>query len=175
MKVICQDRRRKTQQIAPEGRVVSSVASDIDRLLAPKSFEELEALEKQITKKLNSNEPIDVDYWEQLLRSLTVWKAKATLKRVYQSVIDSRLNDMRKQQQTEADSLRQKLQVVLDETLGAGDERKEAQEDLGALASPSKEIDPEPLLKLRAEDKGLEILDEQAFLAKVVCNQDAHL
>lgn len=148
---------------------MSSVASDIDRLLAPKSFEELEALEKQITKKLNSGEPIDVDYWEQLLRSLTVWKAKATLKKVYQSVIDSRLNDMRNQQQAEAENLRQKLRVVLDETVSATNDSQVSRDDPGALGSPSKDIDPEPFLKLRAEDKGLEILDEKAFLAKVVC------
>lgn len=168
MKVICQDRRTKSQHMTPEGRAVSSVANDIDRLLAPKSFEELEALEKQIIKKLNSNEPIDVDYWEQLLRSLTVWKAKATLKKVYQSVIDSRLNDMRKQQQAEAESLRQKLQVVLDGTLGAANENQASRDDAEAPSSPPKEIDPEPLLKLRPEDKGLEIVDEKAFLANVV-------
>lgn len=176
MKVICQDRRQKSQDMTPEGRAVSSVASDIDRLLAPKSFEELEALEKQISQKLASNEPIDVDYWEQLLRSLTVWKAKATLKKVYQSVIASRLADMRSQQQGEADTLRRKLQVVLEGTVSATlDGSKDAAETTVSPAEntalallPSKDIDPDALLKLREEDKALEVLDEKSFLAKVV-------
>lgn len=59
--------------------------------MGPKSYEDLEGLEAQINRKLQSNDPIDTDYWEQLLRSLLVWKAKAKLKKVYQSVLDSRL------------------------------------------------------------------------------------
>ena len=171
MKVICRDHQRKAVEMTPEGRAVSSVSSDIDRLLAPKTFEELEVLEKQIFRKLNSDEPIDVDYWEQLLRSLTVWKARATLKKVYQSVIASRLEEMRKQQQGEAEILREKLQVVLDGTLRISDEEGIPRGSGANLASKSSQnLDPEPLLKIRGEDKGLEVQDESSFLAKVVCH-----
>src|SRR4051794_9631073 len=113
MKVICKDMMQKLRGIGPEGRATGTVSSDIDALLSPKSYEELEKLEKQIRAKLKSNEPIDVDYWEQLLRSLIVWKARAKLKKVYQSVIDSRLEGLRKQQQEEAESIRTRLQEVL--------------------------------------------------------------
>lgn len=89
MRIICRDRRKKSAA-HPEDRAVSSVSSDIDRLLSPKSFEELEALEVQINHKLESDEPIDTDYWEQLLKSLLTWKAKAKLKKLYQSALDSR-------------------------------------------------------------------------------------
>jgi Cactus-binding C-terminus of cactin protein/Conserved mid region of cactin len=89
MKIICRDRRKKSAA-NPEDRAVSSVSSDIDRLLSPKSYIELEALETQIRSKLDSNEPIDTDYWEQLLKALLVWKARAKLKKIYQSVLDSR-------------------------------------------------------------------------------------
>ncbi len=89
MRIICRDRRKKSAA-NPEDRAVSSVSSDIDRLLSPKSFDELQALEVQISRKLESDEPIDTDYWEQLLKSLLTWKAKAKLKRLYQSALDLR-------------------------------------------------------------------------------------
>ncbi|KAI9801896.1 MAG: hypothetical protein M1833_002210 [Piccolia ochrophora] len=161
---------------APEGRAVSSVSSDVDRLLQPKTFAELEVLEKQIIKKLNSNEPIDVDYWEQLLRSLGVWKARAKLKKVYQSVIDARLENLRRQQQEDAENVRQKLQDILvgsravveegNNPIGQGEDGN-ALEVTNARTLYSKDLDPEPLLKLKNEDKGLEVVDERAFLQRV--------
>src|SRR6266536_2011504 len=155
MKVICRD-RRQTSASAPEGRAVSSVSTDINRLLGPKSYEELETLEGQITRKLQSNDPIDVDYWEQLLRSLTVWKAKAKLKKVYQSVIEGRLQELRNHQRDEAVIMQKKLVPLV---VGA---RSEA--NIGDLMN----FDPEPLLQLRAEDKSLELMDEETFLDRVV-------
>lgn len=88
---ICADRRQKLAPRGPEGRAVNSVASDIDKILSPKTYEQLEALEKQIKTKLESNEPIDTDYWEELLRSLRVWKAKAKLQKVYKSINAARI------------------------------------------------------------------------------------
>lgn len=156
MKVICRDRLKTN---APEGRALSSVAADINRLLSPKSYEQLQNLEVQVKRKLNSNEPIDTDYWEELLRSLTVWKARARLRNVYQAVIDERVRDLRKQQKEEAQSVREKLAPLapLVSANAASDESKE-----------SKGLDPDPLLQVRPEDKGLEIMDESAFLRQVV-------
>ncbi|KAK6340104.1 hypothetical protein TWF730_001875 [Orbilia blumenaviensis] len=184
MKVICQDRQRKSKAAAPEGRAVSSVATDIDKLLSNKSLSDLETLEKQITKKLRSNEPIDVDYWEQLLRSLLVWKAKARLKKVYESVINSRLEMLRKQQRDEAENIQRKLEAALagplpvveaNEPEGTPDE-KDGQDQTAPPRPPppkrkpvvySRDMDPEPLLKLPYEDKGLEQMDEKDFLLKL--------
>jgi hypothetical protein len=177
MKVICKDRRQKSQASAPEGRAVSSVSTDVDRLLSPKSYEELEMLEVQITKKLRSNEPIDVDYWEQLLRSLIVWKAKAKLKKVYQSVIDSRLEILRRQQREEAETVRSKLQLILgrpkameedDDGHDPHDTASPESDASVATVTYSRDVDPEPLLKLRYEDKALDSMDEKAFLQKLV-------
>ena len=108
MRTICHDRRKRST-IDPEGRAVSSVSSDIDRLLSPKSLEELEGLEAQINRKLESTEPIDTDYWEQLLKSLLVWKAKAKLKMVYQSILDSRSAVLNGESGVEAADMRKKL------------------------------------------------------------------
>ncbi|KAK6496931.1 hypothetical protein TWF481_001912 [Arthrobotrys musiformis] len=180
MKVICQDRQRKSKAAAPEGRAVSSVATDIDKLLSNKSLDELETLEKQITRKLRSNEPIDVDYWEQLLRSLIVWKAKARLKKVYESVINSRLDMLRKQQGEEAENIKRKLEVVLagplpvmeaaEEDAAGGTTGKETSKQPPRERKPiqyTRDMDPEPMLKLSYGDRGLEQMDEKDFLRKL--------
>ncbi|KAI9728288.1 MAG: hypothetical protein M1834_007690 [Cirrosporium novae-zelandiae] len=173
MKVICQDRLEKFHKSGPEGRAVNSVSADINRLLAPKKYEELMVLEKQVTAKLRSDGPIDVDYWEQLLRSLNVWKARAKLRKVYQSIIDSRLEALRDQQKEEAFIVREKLSTILtkpvtqeDEITGSVAADANANRP-GAKVRYSRELDPEPLLKIRSEDKGLEIIDEKAFLDRI--------
>ncbi|KAH8700344.1 putative cactin [Talaromyces proteolyticus] len=152
MKIVCRDRLKVS---APEGRVLNSVAADINKILSPKTFEQLETLESQVKRKLNSNEPIDTDYWEELLRSLTVWKARAKLKKVFQAVIEGRVRVLRKQQQEEAESVRVKLTPVAPVV-------NEVVESINAA-----NIDPEPLLQLRPEDKALEIIEESEFLKQV--------
>lgn len=163
MKIICRDRQKTS---APEGRALSSVAADINRLLSPKTYEQLQTLEVQVRRKLNSNEPIDTDYWEELLRSLTVWKARARLRNVYQAVIDERVRDLRKQQRQEAESIREKLAPLA--PLATGDE----QQLNSAESAEFNGLDPDPLLQVRPEDKGLEIMDESAFLRQVVSTAD---
>ncbi|KAK3397450.1 mid region of cactin-domain-containing protein [Sordaria brevicollis] len=82
LSILCEDKRNKLKPQGAEGRAVNTVAADVDKILAPKTLEQLEGLEKQIRAKLQSNEPIDTDYWESLLKSLLVYKAKAKLKQV---------------------------------------------------------------------------------------------
>lgn len=137
--------------------MLSSVAADINKLLRPKTYEQLQNLEIQVKRKLNSNEPIDTDYWEELLRSLTVWKARARLRTVYQAIIEERVRDLRQQQKEEAESVRAKL-APLAPTLA------------GNTTNPAEfeGLDPDPLLQIRPEDKALEIMDETAFLDHVV-------
>lgn len=101
LRTLCADRRAKLDPQGHEGRVVNSVADDIDKILAPKTFDQLETLEQQIKAKLRSNEDIDTDYWEQLLRSLRVWKAKATLARIAEE-IDAKKSERRAGRATRA-------------------------------------------------------------------------
>lgn len=102
---ICADRRQKLKPQGPEGRAVTSVASDVDRILSPKTLEQLEALEKQIKAKLQSNEPIDTDYWEELLKSLLVYKAKANLKNVCAAIKEARVEILRNRDPERAKAL----------------------------------------------------------------------
>jgi hypothetical protein len=157
LKSICKDLRRKSRASAAEARGTGSVASDIDQLLAPKSYEQLETLEVQVKRKLDSDEPIDYDYWEQLLRSLRVWKAKAKLRRVSQEIVKERLQALRTQQAEAAASVQSKTYDMLK---AADAERADGPTAVAYDAA----LDPQPLLKLRAEDKGLVQTEETAFL-----------
>ena len=134
---------------------------DVDRLLSPNSLQELEVLEKQIFGKLQSDEPIDVEYWEMLLRNVSVYKSRAELNAVYKTIIESRLEDLRQGQRAEASNIRGKLALLLNNS-----------RDYSALQPRtlqySQKIDPEPLLKIRSEDRSLDVVDEQDFLDKNV-------
>ncbi|KAK7698151.1 hypothetical protein SLS64_012826 [Diaporthe eres] len=102
---LCGDRRAKLQGNDHEGRAVSSVSSDVDRILGPKTFEQLESLEKQIKAKLQSDEHIDTDYWQGLLSNLLVYKAKAKLRKICEAIKESRIEQFRTMNPAKADAL----------------------------------------------------------------------
>jgi len=93
---LCEDRRRRLKGPEAEARAVSIVAEDIDKIMAPKSLDQLEALEKQIRAKLQSDEPIDTDYWEQLLKILRVWKARASLQKTCEAIKAARVENLQR-------------------------------------------------------------------------------
>lgn len=80
MMVVCKDRLDQIQARSRPGVEVSAaVEADIHTLLSGKSYEHLVTLQKQVQNKLQSSEPIDTDYWENLLKKLVVWKAKVRI------------------------------------------------------------------------------------------------
>jgi hypothetical protein len=87
---LCAERKAKLDPRGHERRVTNSVADDIDKILSGKTLEGLDALEKQIKAKLRSDEDIDTDYWEQLARSVKVWKSKAALRQIQEEVVRER-------------------------------------------------------------------------------------
>ena len=109
----------------------------------------------QVKKKLDSDEPIDYDYWEQLLRSLRIWKAKAKLRRVSQEIVKERLQALHKQQAEAAVTVQERLQQKLGSTSAT-------------TVEYDASLDPEPALKLSAEDKALKQVDEMKFLEDIV-------
>lgn len=141
---------------------MSSVTPEIDRLLAPKTHEQLEALEKQVKAKLRSNDDIDVDYWENLLKSLSIYKAKARLRQVSRSVLGARLETLRNQQEQDALALANHVRESLKSA------SLSATEDQASSMNHHAALDPEPLLRLKPEDKTLVSLDEQDFKQKLV-------
>ena len=175
MKVICQDRRSRIAPTGPQNRTNSQVSADVDNLLGPKNLGELKGLESQINKKLQSNEPIDVEYWEQLLSSIRVYKAKAELKNIYKAVIDSRLKGLKEQQIAEAELVQERLWILsavtndgLAVTAESAETQRASQISRLAKVNYSRALDPEPLLKVRLEDKSLEVIGEAEFLSNVV-------
>jgi hypothetical protein len=170
MKTICQDRQKHFKTAQSSARGVSSVSGNIDKLLAPKTLAELQKLEGQIRTKLASNDPIDTDYWEHLLQSLLIYKARANLRRVTQSILESRLGGLRKQQVAEADALKSRLEAKLRVAAQAVDGSSSALE--GSVANISHDerhaLDPEPLLRLRPEDKTLESSTEKEFAQSLI-------
>jgi hypothetical protein len=87
--IVLKDYQSKSTS-APESRAVDPVAEDIKALLGPKSYDQLVVLETQINNKLASDEPVDVDYWQQLLRSLKIFKAKAKIRAMHAPVLATR-------------------------------------------------------------------------------------
>ncbi|KAI0921226.1 hypothetical protein AcW2_006268 [Taiwanofungus camphoratus] len=103
MMVVCKDqldRIKVNKRLGVEA--AAAVEADITALLQGKSYDHLVALQKQVQAKLISGEPIDVDYWEGLLKKLLVWKAKAKLKAFHEVVVRNRLEQLRKRQRDEA-------------------------------------------------------------------------
>jgi hypothetical protein len=75
--VICKDRLDRITSDQRLGReAAAAVEGDITALLQGKSYDHLLALQRQIQAKLSSGGPVDVDYWEGLLKKLLVWKSK---------------------------------------------------------------------------------------------------
>jgi hypothetical protein len=80
MMVVCKDQLDQIRESERLGaKAAAAVEADITSLLAGKSYEHLVALQKQVQAKLGSGEPVDIDYWEGLLKKLLVWKAKARM------------------------------------------------------------------------------------------------
>ena len=88
MMVICKDRLDRITSDQRLGReAAAAVEADITALLQGKSYDHLLVLQRQIQAKLSSGGPVDVDYWEGLLKKLLVWKSKVrhtlTPRRIY--------------------------------------------------------------------------------------------
>lgn len=177
LKVICKHHRSILAPSGPQTRFGNPVSADVERLLGSKSLTELDALEHQISAKLRSNEPIDVEYWEQLILNIAVYKAKAELNKVYNNIIESRLSDLRQEQVIEAEHAKEKLALLLASPSTSGihpfGPPIVAHNAPAAISSVpySRRIDPEPHLKLRAEDKGHDIVEEADFMSKIVSIQ----
>ncbi|KAF1981946.1 hypothetical protein K402DRAFT_341457 [Aulographum hederae CBS 113979] len=158
MKVTCQQRLKLKDLRGPSARGMSAIASDVDRIFEPKSLEELEKLEKQIRTKLRSNEPIDLDYWETLLKSLLVFKARARLRKFSRIVISQKVEDLKTEQERAANGVQEKLGAMLATHLSNSDR----------LRMEAVSLDPEPnLLQIQPADKRLEISSEQSFLKQL--------
>ncbi|KAG8858477.1 hypothetical protein FRB91_009700 [Serendipita sp. 411] len=113
MIVICKARLDDLRQQGGDGRrgpaMSRQVESNISTLLENKTYDQLAELQRSVQAKLSSGDPVDVDYWENLLKSLLVWKSKAKLKVLHEVVVRNRLEQLRKRQRDEALQARAEL------------------------------------------------------------------
>lgn len=86
MIVVCDDKLSELQEGEKNAaaNVIAPVKDEINNMLAGKTYEQLNKLQTQIQQKLSGNEPVEVEFWEQQLKAITVWKAK-----VFQSTINA--------------------------------------------------------------------------------------
>ncbi|KAI8985131.1 mid region of cactin-domain-containing protein [Pilobolus umbonatus] len=112
--VVAEDCLSKLQEQQNRATDVAAVVNeDIHRVLSGKSVSQLAVLQEQIMRKLSSNEPVDVEYWENLLKELIVYKAKAKLNDMHQEILAARLEQLRNKQREEALKVQEELERVL--------------------------------------------------------------
>ncbi|KZT41098.1 hypothetical protein SISSUDRAFT_1059665 [Sistotremastrum suecicum HHB10207 ss-3] len=176
MMVVCEDRLERLnrdRRIGQDPRaadVNAAVESEITGLLSGKNYDQLNLLQGQIRAKLESGEPVDTDYWESLLKSVFVWKAKSKLKAVHEVVVRNRLEQLRKKQRDEALQAQQELLAGVQpdadmDVEGQADEDVPMEEMDGDYVEYRPDMSPPPIpaTKLALDDRELEVISEKAY------------
>ncbi len=177
MLIVCDDKLeelKEEQDNAAGTTTANNVRQDpeergrINTMLASKSTDELQQLQDQVRAKLASGEPVDVEYWERVLKSIVVWRAKARLRDMHEAVLSNRLEYLRRKQRDEATRQQQELiaqtgldseeedQDTLDQQNAARADAEAEEAELDALYDPDEmETAPIDPSKLSYEDRRL--------------------
>jgi len=156
-----------------QNRATEAVRGDITALLRNKSLQELRQLQDSVKAKLASGDPIDVEYWEGLLKELAVWMSKAKLKTMHEVVLRNRLEHLRRKQRDEAVRVQSELASAVENA---------AEEDADALPSTNQEDDapqivqeeweermqPKLVSRIPMEDQHLQLVDPAEEVEKLV-------
>ncbi|KAG8994531.1 hypothetical protein FRB90_000402 [Tulasnella sp. 427] len=176
------EKLREENRLGPEAsaaaaRASAAVEKEISALLQGRSSEQLNLLQRQVQAKLSSGEPIDTEYWENLLKNIIVWKAKAKLRALHEFVVQNRLEQLRKRQRDEALQAQQELMAGVrrggpnTKNWGGDMHAEVAAEAPEDPAQPMEVDDSEPyqremspavfdLTRLPPEERQIEIIDE---------------
>ncbi|KAK3847791.1 MAG: mid region of cactin-domain-containing protein [Linnemannia gamsii] len=189
MLIVCEDRLNELDTSRKEQSAVApNIAQEMSAKMAGKTYEELTLLQGQITRKLGGGGVIDVEYWEALLKTLVVWKAKAKLNQIHQVILQKRLDQLKARQMREAEKEKAELAAVLamqsQDVEGnvsglreVGEEHteylQEGEEiDLDGLMGPSipydRAMSPEPFDTLSREDQDLVVVDQWEDWAEIL-------
>lgn len=85
--LVCEDQKiNKEKSHTNESRTLETVGIEVESILKDKSLQQLEGLEKSIKKKLDGDEAIDVDYWEQLHKAVKLKQAWGRLEHLFQLI-----------------------------------------------------------------------------------------
>lgn len=172
MIVVCEDKLNQAQNERQKGTGIDPVQADINELLSSKTYDQLNILQGQIQHKLGSNEPVDVDYWEQLLKSLIVWKAKIKLRKMHEVVLRNRLEQLRRLQRDEANKAQLELQnAVAKQQLAAEEQQAEIAEASTESVQYTREMSPEKAFKIGWDDESLEVMDQAKFTQRLMAKR----
>lgn len=159
-----------------QNRANEAVKNDITNLLRGKSLDELRQLQDSVRAKLSSGDPIDVEYWEGLLKELAVWMAKAKLKAMHEVVLRNRLEHLRRRQRDEAAQVQSELADTVEEeaaatsAAAASEVPAEGEEPAVVREQWSSSMAPKAVSKVPMEDQNLQLLDADEQLQKIVSN-----
>ena len=173
------------QAFIEQNRASQAVKADIANLLRGKSLAELRQLQDSVQAKLQSGDPIDVEYWEGLMRELAVWMSKSKLKAMHEVALRNRLEHLRRKQRDEAVRVQEDLaKEVQDEqeaeaaaaraaeaatATGMEDgstEQRKVPEVVREAWTP--DMEPKAVSRIPMEDRHLEIVDPEKELADLV-------
>ncbi|GAC96395.1 hypothetical protein PHSY_003975 [Pseudozyma hubeiensis SY62] len=194
MLIVCDDKLEELQEeqqhavggaaLAVNARQDPEERGRINNMLSSKTSEELEQLQDQVRSKLASGEPVDVEYWERVLKSIVVWRAKARLRDMHEAVLSNRLEYLRRKQRDEATRHQHELLLQTGDDSDAADEAlddvdgpaagssNQADEETAALEAlfDPEEMEPAPIdaSSLSYEDRRLPIKTLREHLEEVV-------
>lgn len=114
----------------------------IEMILQGKSLNQLSQLQQSIQVKLQSDAAIDMEYWENLLKSLLVHKAKAKLNDMHKLVLNNRLTQLREKQQLEAERMQSELTKSMKDDMHQAPKSKQPEEAPTTEAIKPDEYDP---------------------------------
>lgn len=102
--IVCDDKLKALHgtDAASAARLDPSIVAETDAMLSSKTEEELLRLQRDVRAKLRSGEPLDVEYWESLLRRIVVWRGTAHLRAVHSATHANRTAFLREQQRANA-------------------------------------------------------------------------
>ncbi|PVU94920.1 hypothetical protein BB561_002182 [Smittium simulii] len=113
MIIVCDARKQRLQHALNSTGVSKDVEDEIINMLDNKTIPELIDLQNQIRKKVNSNEPVDMDYWEEVLKQIIVEQAKLKINEYHKKVMSALIKKTRQSQQIEAKRNQQELAAIL--------------------------------------------------------------
>ena len=106
MLIVCDDelaRHRKRANM--RGRhdrssaAADAVQEEITAMLSGKTYDQLKTIQAQVEKRLSGEDeysgPIDVEYWEAVMKAAIVWRAKARLREMHKFLLSKRLEQLK--------------------------------------------------------------------------------
>ncbi|KAJ3064058.1 hypothetical protein HDU98_000191 [Podochytrium sp. JEL0797] len=112
--IVCDDELGRLERQKESTRAGSSSSSklskheqgiqqDITAMLSNKTYPQLVTIQSQVESRLSGDSgPVDIEFWEAVLKSLVVWKAKSKLKDMHKHFLEIRLGHLKESAAIEA-------------------------------------------------------------------------